>query len=259
MKIDEVMHHYGTPLVAPPYFLRRARFHDREHFNVLYRTDPEALAKVVPEPLRFDDPLVRFEIMNMGDVAGYGPYVEAGQVIPVTFDGEEGEYLHAMYLDAFGATAAGREMGAYPKRPGKPSLAIEEGALIGRLDFGSERVATATMAYKWEDMDHEEALAQIRTPQFGLRIAPLRSGGFQQFSLMRTQITDVVVKGAWAGPARLQLNAHVMAPLADLPVLEVVNATHVLTDLTLSAFEEVHDYLAEGAPPSEMPGTGVAG
>ena len=115
---------------------------------------------------------MRFEIIKMGDVAGYGPYVEAGQVIPVTFDGEKGEYLHAMYLDEFGATAAGREMGAYPKRPGRPSLDIEEGALIGRLDFGSERVATATMAYKWEDMDHEEALAQIRTPQFGLRIEP---------------------------------------------------------------------------------------
>ena len=257
MKIEEVLHHYNTPLVAPPYFLRRARFYDREYFNVLYRTDPEALAEVVPEPLQFDDPLVRFEIIKMGDVAGYGPYVEAGQVIPVTFDGEKGEYLNVMYLDKFGATAAGREMGAYPKLPGTPSLAIEEGALVGRLDFGAERVATATMAYKWEDMDHEEALAQVRTPQFGLRIAPLRSGGFEQFSLMRTQITDVVVKGAWAGPARLQLNAHVMAPLADLPVLEVVNATHVLTDLTLSNFEEVHDYLTHGQPPRTTSGTGI--
>lgn len=49
-----------------------------------------------------------------------------------------------------------------------------------------------------------------------------------------------------------------MAPLADLPVLEVVNATHVLTDLTLSDFEEVHDYLAHGRPPRTTPGTGGA-
>ena len=48
-----------------------------------------------------------------------------------------------------------------------------------------------------------------------------------------------------------------MAPLADLPVLEVVNATHILTDLTLSNFEEVHDYLGEGEPPRTTPGTGV--
>ena len=35
------------------------------------------------------------------------------------------------------------------------------------------------------------------------------------------------------GPARLQLFEHVNAPLADLPVLEVVSASHILTDLTL--------------------------
>lgn len=93
-----------------PYFLRRARFCDRGYFNVLYRTDPGALAQVVPEPLQFDDPLVRFEIIKMGEVAGYGPYVEAGQVIPVTSDGEKGEHLNVIYLDKFGTTAAGREM-----------------------------------------------------------------------------------------------------------------------------------------------------
>ena len=75
--------------------------------------------------------------------------------------------------------------------------------------------------------------------------------------LVRTQIVKIEVLGSWTGPARLQLNAHVMAPLADLPVLEVVNATHILTDLTLSNFEEVHDYLGEGEPPRTTPGTGV--
>lgn len=76
-------------------------------------------------------------VIKMGDVAGYGPYVEADQAIPVTFEGEKGEYLHAMYFDEFGATAAGREMGAYPKLPGKPPLVIEEGALVGRRGCSS--------------------------------------------------------------------------------------------------------------------------
>lgn len=102
-------------------------------------------------------------------------------------------------------------------------------------------------------------MTHARAPkvQFGLRIAPLRSGGFEQFSLVRTQIMGVVVTGVWAGPARLQLPARVMVPPADLSVLEVVDATHVLTDLTLSSFEEVHDYLAHGQPPRTIPGAGV--
>ncbi|MFJ5677866.1 hypothetical protein [Streptomyces sp. NPDC093097] len=35
--------------------------------------------------------------------------------------------------------------------------------------------------------------------------------------MVRTEIGDLTVKGAWAGPARLQLFAHALAPLADLP------------------------------------------
>ncbi|MDX6312407.1 MAG: acetoacetate decarboxylase, partial [Streptomyces sp.] len=35
-----------------------------------------------------------------------------------------------------------------------------------------------------------------------------------------------------------------LAPLSDLPVLEVVAASHILTDLALGRTELVHDYLA---------------
>ena len=52
-----------------------------------------------------------------------------------------------------------------------------------------------------------------------------------------------MVKGAWEGPAELQLFRHALAPVADLPVLEVISGTHILTDLTLGLGTVVHDYL----------------
>jgi len=55
---------------------------------------------------------------------------------------------------------------------------------------------------------------------------------------------DVTVKGAWSAPARLELFEHALAPVADLPVHEVVSASHILTDLTLGLGTVVHDYLA---------------
>jgi acetoacetate decarboxylase len=61
--------------------------------------------------------------------------------------------------------------------------------------------------------------------------------------LVRTEITDVVVKGACTGPARLQLLAHVLAPPADLPVVEVASAGHILTDLTPAPVEPGFDNL----------------
>lgn len=244
MRADQVTAAVTTPLTVPLYPPRPTRFTDREYFNVVYRTDPDALRAVVPEPLEITEPLVRFEVMRMGEVDGYGPYTECGQVIPVRHGAEQGEYLHAMYLDSFGATAAGRELSAYPKVAGEPALRHERGALVGTLDYGSERVATATMAYKWQPLDPEEARSQITVPTFAVKTVPGYDFRPRVCDLVRMQITDVTVKEAWHGPARLQLFEHVMAPLADLPVREVVGASHILTDLTLAPAEPVHDYLA---------------
>jgi acetoacetate decarboxylase len=55
------------------------------------------------------------------------------------------------------------------------------------------------------------------------------------------------VKGAWSGPAALQLNSHVIADVARLPVLEIVSAVHFVADLTLGHGEVVHDYMSETA------------
>ncbi|UCR90053.1 acetoacetate decarboxylase [Mycetocola spongiae] len=234
---------FPAPLSVPLYPLRPVRFTNREYFNIVYRTDPRALRAVVPEPLEIPEPLVRFEVMRMGDVEGYGPYLESGQVIPVHYRGERGEYLHSMYLDNLAATAAGRELSAYPKVSGSPGLRVEEGALIGTLDRGSERVATATMAYKWQPMDLDEARAQIAVPTYSVKHFPNPyTGGLDAVDLVRTEITDVTVTGAWTGPARLQLFEHVMAPMADLPVLEVISASHIMTDLTLAPITRLEGY-----------------
>ncbi|SEP15733.1 MULTISPECIES: acetoacetate decarboxylase [Amycolatopsis] len=243
MKESEVRQHVTTPLVNPAFAPVVPRFTDREYLNIVYRTDADALRAVVPEPLKFEEPLVRFEVMKMGDVSGYGPYTESGQAIPVVLDGEHGEYLHAMYLDNFPATASGREVSAYPKTIGAPNLYVDNGALVGTLDYGSLRVATATMGYKHNRLDTAEATAQITVPTFMLKTIPDYDGSPRVMELVRTEITDVVVKEAWTGPARLQLFEHVLAPLADLPVLEVVSASHILTDLTLAPVKPVHDYL----------------
>ena len=51
------------------------------------------------------------------------------------------------------------------------------------------------------------------------------------------------MKGAWTGPAALTLASHALAPLGELPVLEIVSATHIIADLTLGLGKVVHDYL----------------
>ncbi|MGW5332763.1 acetoacetate decarboxylase [Streptomyces bauhiniae] len=244
MRKQDVARLFTTPVDSPAYAPTRYRFTDREYLNIYYRTDPEALRRLVPEPLTVTDPVVRFEMMRMPDTTGLGDYTEAGQLVAVEHEGERGEFNLAMYVDSVPAISSGREYSAYPKKGGSPTLYVDSDTLVGTLDYGTLRVATATMGYKHHVLDPDEALAEIGTPTFMVKTVPHYDGTPRICELVRTRITDVTVKSAFTAPARLQLFAHVMAPLADLPVREIVRASHIVTDLTLAPVEPVFDYLA---------------
>ncbi|MEU6578649.1 acetoacetate decarboxylase [Streptomyces sp. NPDC046805] len=244
MHKQDVARLFTTPVDSPAYAPTRYRFTNREYLNIYYRTDLEALRRLVPEPLTVTDPVVRFEVMRMPDTTGLGDYTEAGQLVSVEHEGEKGEFNLAMYVDSVPAISSGREYSAYPKKFGAPSLYVDSDTLVGTLDYGTLRVATATMGYKHHAMDLDEARAEVCSPTFMVKTVPNYDGTPRICELVRTQITDVTVKSAHTAPARLQLFAHVMAPLADLPVLEVVGASHIVTDLSLNMVEPVYDYLA---------------
>ncbi|MBU3075390.1 acetoacetate decarboxylase [Clostridium estertheticum] len=244
---SEISKQITTPLTAPAFPKGPYKFHNREYLSMLYRTNFVALRKMVPEPLELDEdePLVRFEMMAMPDVTGLGAYTECGQIIPVKYNGIKGDYLHMMYLDNHPAIAVGRELSAYPKKLGTPKLFVDSDTLVGTLNYGSLRVANATMGYKHEPLDIKEAYNQISRPIFMLKILQGYDGKPRICEIICTQNKDITIHGAWTGCARLQLFSHALAPLADLQVLEVVSASHILTDLTLGSPYVVYDYLAK--------------
>jgi acetoacetate decarboxylase len=234
---------YAMPLTAPAYPKPPFRFVNREFIIIAYRTDPDALARIVPEPLIPAEPIVKYEFIKMPDSSGLGSYTESGQVVPVRFAGEAGNYTHAMYLDSEAGIASGRELLGFPKVLAQPRLEVRNDALVGTLDYNGVRVATATMAYKHRELDAAVVSKTLAAPGFLLKILPHVDGSARVCELVKYYVTDVVVKGAWTGPASLELHPHCFAPVAKLPVLDIVLATHMITDLSIGAGEVVHDYL----------------
>lgn len=113
---------FAMPLTNPSYPRGPYRFIDREFLTITYRTDMEALRKVVPEPLEIPEPIVKYEFIRMPNSTGFGDYTESGQVIPVTMDGVAGGYVHAMFLNDEAPIAGGREIWGFPKA-GRPFAA----------------------------------------------------------------------------------------------------------------------------------------
>jgi acetoacetate decarboxylase len=245
MKIDDVRKSaFAMPLTSPAFPRGPYRFFNREYFVIAYRTDREALARVVPEPLEVRDDLVKFEFIRMPDSTGFGDYCESGQAIPVYFNGNPGLYTHAMYLNDGPPIYGGRELWGFPKKLANPSLAVERDALVGILDYGSVRVARGVMGYKHHALDHADISRSLMLPNYLLKIIPHVDGSPRILELVDYRLEDIAVKSAYTGPASLELNTHALAPVAELPVREIVSATHILADLTLGLGRVVYDYLA---------------
>jgi acetoacetate decarboxylase len=235
---------FAMPLTSPAYPIGPYRFIHREFLVITYRTDPKKLRELVPEPLQVDEPLVKFEFIRMPDSTGFGDYTETGQVIPVSFKGRKGGYTHCMFLNDHPPIAGGRELWGFPKKLAQPTLRAEIDTLVGTLDYGPVRIATGTMGYKHVMADHKAVLASLAAPNFLLKIMPHVDGTPRICELVEYELLDIELKGAWTGPAALNLTSHALAPLAELPVLEIVSGTHIIADLTLGLGKVVHDYLA---------------
>src|SRR5204862_8319527 len=118
---------------------------------------------------------------------------------------------------------------------------------VGTLNYGSVRIATGTMGYKHRALDIELEARKLAAPNFLLKIIPHVDGTERVCELVRFHLEDITVKGAWTGPAALDLYSHALAPVAELPVLQVLSAKPFAADLTLGLGTVVHDYLALGA------------
>ncbi len=235
---------FAMPLTSPTYPRPPYRFYNREFFIIAYRTTPEAIRAVLPAPLEFDEPIVKYEFIRMPDSTGFGDYTESGQVIPCRFKGRQGGYTHAMYLNDDSPIAGGRELWGFPKKLAEPSLHHEKHTLVGTLKMGSIPVAVGTMGYKHKILDNAEVRKTLEVPNFLLKIIPHVDGSPRILELVEFFLEDITVKGAWSGPAALELFHHAHAPVGNLPVLEVISGTHILADLTLGMGKVVHDYLA---------------
>lgn len=236
---------FAMPMHNPAYPLPPYRLVDCEMLVIAYRCNREQLARIVPAPLKLAEPVVYFEFIRLPDSTGFGPYCEASQAIPVTFDGERGRYLHASYLSNHVSMAAGRELWGFPKKLGRPELRVCKDTLVGTLDHGGLRVATGTMGYKHQPADERAVREMVEVPTFVLKIIPHVDGRPRICELVRCPVADLAISGAWRAPGALELHSHALVPVAELPVGEVVSALHVQADLTLPTGEVVHDYMTE--------------
>ncbi len=254
MNREQILGMTSMPAAGPSYPRGPYRFINREYLIITYESDAAAIRAALPEPLMPQEGnLVAYEFMRMPDSSGFGDYCESGVTIPALLGKEKVGFIAQMYLDDEPPISAGREVWGFPKKYGNPTLEVAHDTFTGTLDYAGQRVATGTMGYKHENLLCDKELLHHCNPdkvkenlgrkQTVLKFIPHVDGTPAIAQLVSYHMTDIEVKGAWAGPARLHLVPHVNAPVADLPVRRIIGGSHFIADMTLPYGTVEHDYL----------------
>jgi acetoacetate decarboxylase len=128
---------WATPADAPAYPRPPAHYEDVLFQLVFFRTRPEEIARLLPEPL-LPSPTGRccaFAV-EVPFCAEYGPFKEMGVAVGCTLDGQEAFFLACLFLDSSDPIAPGREIYGSPKKYAHVRIVQE----------GNELTSTATRA-----------------------------------------------------------------------------------------------------------------
>ncbi len=250
MKKEDIVSTHAMPAFSPSYPVGPYYFKQREYLIITYESDPDAVREALPEPLEPTGDrknLCFYEWMNMPDSSGFGSYVESGSGIIATYKGEPCNFSVQMYLNDEPPITAGREIWGFPKKWGQPKLKVKKDTLTGTLHYDGIKVAVGTMAYKHVSLEAKlgEIKKGIEKLNVNLKVIPGVDGKPQIAELVGYHLQDVVVHGAWDGPACLDLFNHVNCRVAALPVKKVIGGRHQIVDFTLSYGEVLIDYLVE--------------
>jgi acetoacetate decarboxylase len=232
---------HGAPLVPTlPIRLRRT-----EILTVVYETDREAAASLVPAPLELAAPLAIVNVYWMHDAEWFGVYGESAIQLPVTLpDGAPAVYSPFLVLDSDGAVAAGRELYGQPKKSGTVTLGPDGDLLVGRVTRNGIDVVTATMCWKQRPADPDALSALVPGAGTNVNLRVLPSGDELVRELVVRSFQDVDTHEAWVGPATVELRPNAQVPVHRLPVGEVRLGLHRMLDLTLPPGRVIHRYAA---------------
>lgn len=246
LHLDEIVRgEFSTPWDAPMIPPFPFRFRNAEILTLFYRSDPEAMAFLLPPPLKAFGEVVGIHIYRMNDTDWLGPYAEANIMFGASLaDKASGAYSPYLFLQSDVGVTHGREVHGQPKKYAQVSMEFREDLIVGTVKRNGIDVVTGTLAYKQQRAEREE-IAQYFDFATNINLKAINhiDGTAAIRQLTSRKLADVVVHECWKGPCSVELRPNVQAPVFRLPVLEPLTGFYWRADFTLVPGVVLHDYL----------------
>lgn len=236
---------YCMPATAPAYPPPPFLYEGCRQTMIIFRTDPEVIRSLVPEPLVPDAiPILGLYIAKLSITSpNPGTYMEAGLVARVAYEGNPGMYFSHLYLDSALGVIVGREIWGFPKKPAQIIYKEEDGKISTVVTLmGGTLIKTGMQKARKLDQFPEDPIQAGYT----LKIIPSAEPDAPPDVLQLVSIPHIMqVREMYEGSGTLELLPSPFDSLGNIPVLEVVGATFQVLDMTLDWGKVVVDYLTE--------------
>ncbi len=237
---------WDAPLV-PPFPLR---FRDVSILTLCWRTDPAAIARLLPPPLEPIGDVVLAHIYRMPDTDFVGSAHECnvmfGARLELSDEIVEGGYSMGLYLDSDVGVAHGREVHGQPKKLAALKLETRGDLIVGEVERNGITILTGTLPYKQRAVDPIEMRRHFDfTENINYKVMPHIDGTPAIRQLTARRLAEVEVYECWAGPSTVELRPNAQAPVWRLPVVESLEGFFWRASFTLVAGRVLHDYLLE--------------
>jgi acetoacetate decarboxylase len=241
---------FSTPLDAPMVPPFPFGFRDAEILTLVYRTDPAAIAALLPEPLTATGDAVMIHVYKMNDTSWVGPYLEVNVMVGAELPGRAtGAYSPYLFLSSDVGVAHGRETHGQPKKLGAPRLEHRGDLTVGVLERNGIEVITGTLPYKQTPAEIADLAAIFPfATNVNLKAVDHIDGTPAIRQLTSRSLADVRVHECWRGPCTVELRPNAQAPVHRLPVRAPLDGFLWRADFTLVPGVILHDYLTEPAP-----------
>ncbi len=233
---------WDAPMVPPFPF----QFRNAEILTLYWRTDLEAIAFLLPPPLKPIGDVACVHIYKMNDTDWVGPYYEANVMFGARLGDHEGAYSPYMALSSDVGVSHGREVHGQPKKLGQPSIDFRGDLIVGGVERNGIDVITGTLPYKQNAVGADALAPHFDfTTNLNLKAVDHIDDRPAIRQITSRALTDVTVHEAWSGPCTVELRANAQLPVFRLPVLEPLQGFFWRADFTLVAGEILHDYLED--------------
>ena len=234
---------HRSPLFKP---LPR-HYADFEKISVICRTTPEALRRLLPEPLEYVSDVFEVFVYRCSKVIDLSSpdalprsYMESGIAVQASIDNVVGGHVAYEYVTTDDAMAPGREIWGYPKKLAAVTWE-ENNQTIASKTVRNDQVLI--------DLEFEPADIELTKPvlQPRLQIKKILRADGQGYDVHQVVLNKL---GKWTlletvrGTARLSLGGLPnMDPLVDLMPLEILGAEKIRAEFELGYGEIFKDLL----------------